>query len=404
MGKYSGADWYGFPTEVTTGGTIDQYGTNELPVDMTTPMYKWHPETAPLLAILTRLAETGAMNYRIDWMEENENPTYLEVAATEASAGTSITVVGNAKFAVLDTLLYNPRADDLRRVSAEVSSDTALTVAVNQGGKTSTVWKSGDRVYMLLPTMTENDTDGLFAASKRAVSTVDSNVYNYVMLGKLQYRITRLTDKMKTHFTGPGGKRQQLRQKKFNEFRIKLEQHLYWGGRSTSGDNSAAEMRQMGGLNHYLRDGTLFKDFNGMMTESGWRNFLLDYKDQNPDVTEVTAFVAGQVREIINGFGTEKIRISPGRDKTLGLYVDKYIGPVTVNLVTLPLLTDRETRGWGWLLDLSRIKLRWIDRPEFLPDAYNKAVSEQILDTYRCSLSMVVATESKHAMFIGADL
>lgn len=397
------AQSYGDPS---TLGTSTPYGssallpaTNELPVDITKAIQNGLTGLAPMTTILQRLGNDKASNFRIDWQEAREVPHTVTVSTTESSASTTVYFQSGGMSLVDDTLLYNPRVDDIRRVNGAVSSDTDITVAISQGGKTSTAWKAGDVVHVMLPVVPEND------EAYRTSSVPDANVYNYNQLVRLQYGITRTMNALSTHFGGAGSKRQQLKQQKFREFRIKWEKTLYFGGRATINSTAATAQRLMGGMNHYLRDGTLYKDFNGIITESGWDDFLLSYYEENPDTTEVTAFVAPNVWQKISSFGKDKVRLNPGRSKAYGLEISTYYGVgFSVNLVPLPLLNDSETRGWGWILDLGRIRMRNLESPMFYPEAKNVGEGEIIYDTYRVLTSLMIANEARHAMFVGADL
>ena len=388
---------YDVPTIVTTGGFENLLTTNEAPVDMHASMFDSYTSLTPLTTILAKLADNPAHNVRIDWQEKSEVPTTIAVGTTETSAGTSVEVVAGGYTLVLGTMLYNPRVDDLRYVNTAPASATTIKVSVDQGGKTSAAWKAGDILHVMLPVLAEND------ENYRTASVVDSNVFNYQQLCKIQYAITRTNDKVSTHFGGAGSKRQELKGQKYREFRIKKEKSLYFGGRATSGTNDSI-IRLAGGMNHYLRDGTLYKDYNGIMTESGFRNFLGDYKSQNPDATSVYVFAAGNVVDLITNFGTDKVRISP-KSKEFGLDILTYKARgITAQLVAMPLLDVPITEGWGFILDLDRIMLKTLDRDMFYPEAKNIGESEKIIDTYRGLFSLLVGNESRHAMFVNAYL
>lgn len=387
-------DWAN-PTEVAIGGAQNLPATNELPVDMYKKMFATFPSLTPMTVIMSKMGDSPAHNYRIDWQEENEIPHTLVVATTEGSVSTNVFVVSGGSSLVQDSLLFNPRAYDLRKVAAN-ETDNTVGVTVDQGGTTSTVWKSGDVLHVLAPSVAEDDNDVY-----RNVSVADDNVYNLMQLIRMNFAMTRTMNKMSTHFGGPGSKRAQLKAQKYREFRIKSEKLIYFGGRATAG-TAPATIRQMGGLYHYLYNGTMWKDFNSVMTESGWRGYLGDYKDQNPDATNVFAFVAGNIMDIIDGFGINKVRLTP-ESKTYGLDISTYNARgLKVNLVPLPLLTDPVTRGWGFILDLDKIKLRWLDKPMFYGDAKNVGMSERIYDLYRSQMSLLIGSESSHAMFVGA--
>jgi len=392
------ADSYTAQTIVSTGGTENLPATNELPVDMHSKMFSAYPSLTPLTVILAKNAENPAFNYRVDWQEKKEMPTTMMVAQTESSASTTIYVVENGETLVQDTLLYNPRTNDLRYVSATPTTNT-ITVVISQGGTTSAVWNAGDVLHVLLPGVVENDN-----AVYRSASVADANVYNLQQLCRMNYSLTRTMAAMKTHFGGPGTKREELKQQKYREFRAKKEKTLIFSGRATGGTVPATR-RQMGGLRHWLYDGTLYKDFGGIMTETGFRNFIGDYKDQNPEATNVNLLAAGNVLDIISDFGRDKVRLSP-MSKTYGLDISTYKSRgITVNLIPMPMLDESDvTAGWGFLLDMERIMMKTLARDTFYGDALGVGQSERIHDLYRCQFSLILANESKHAMFVGALL
>lgn len=388
---------YDAPTAVTVGGTANLPTTNELIVDMHPKLMSKYAPLTPLTTILARMEDTGSHNFSVDWIEKAEVPTTMVVAIDEASASTTIYVVGNGSTLVDDTLLYNPRNDDIRMVNGDMTSNT-ITVVISQGGKTSTVWKAGDLIHVLPPALEEND-EGV----ARYRSVANARQYNLHQICKKMFALTRLENALPNQFGPRGAKRKELKMQKYREYRIEKEKLLYFGGRATGG-TAPATRRMAGGLNHYLRDGTLWKDFGGIMTESGFRGFLGDYKDENPDATEVFVFAAGNVIDIITDFGLNKVRLNP-ESKTYGLDIHTYITRgIRANLVALPLLDVPVTRGWGWILDMNRIKLKTIDKDTFYPEALNVGESENIYDTYRGVYTLMVANESRHAMFVGADL
>lgn len=382
-------------TIVTVAGTANLPTTNELAVDMHKKRMSSYASLTTLTTILARLAVNPAHNFSIDMIEEHEMPTILTIAQTEAAAGTTIYVSAYGTTLVADTLLYNPRVDDIRLVDSQPGANT-VTVTKDQGGRTSAIWNQGDEVHVLLPALAEND-----ATEWRTASVANSRIYNLQQICKLQFSLTRLEDKMTTHFGGPGSARAQLKSQKYREFRVKGEKLRWFGGRQTGGAAPATK-RMSNGVLSILRDGTHFKDFDGSFTESGFDNWIGNFHDDNPDVPNVAFFCAPNVKRQINYFAKDKIRISP-KSKEYGLNLDRYIGgDVSVDLIPVPIFTDDTTRGWGSILDLTRIKLKDIDRPMYYPEAKNVGESEVIYDTYREVTSLLVANESRHAMCVGA--
>jgi hypothetical protein len=389
------AEWQTFATEVVTGGTQNLPATNELPVDMHSKQFTTFPGLTPLTVILGRLNEDPAFNFRIDWQEENEIPTVLQVGTALASGGTALVVTGNGNTARDNSLLFSPRTFELFAVNGNPSSDTAITVVGAQGGTSNAALVSGDILHVLPPAIPETDT------TVRAISVQASNVFNYISILKMQYQITRLMDRMRTHFGGAGSKRDELKQQKWREVRKKKEKLLMFGGRATQ--NSALTIEyQSGGLVHYLRNGTLYKDFNGIFTETGFDNYIGDYFDQNPDAQQVMYFCSPNIRRLMSEWGKDKVRISPD-SKKFGFRIDTYVaGNIDVNIVTLPLLVDPVTKGWAWILDMQRMRLKVIDPLTFFPDALTVGESETILDTYRGVDSLLIGSENHHSMMVGA--
>lgn len=391
-----GGEWQANPTIVTTGGAGNLFATNELKIDMHSKIRTSYAKTTPLTTILTRIASDPAHNFRVDLQEAQEIPTTVQVGTALASGGTALVLVDNGTCCVAGTLLYNPRADDMAQVTT-ATSDTALVITRSAAGTTAAAWVAGDILHVLPPAIAENE-----SAVYRPASVADDNIYNYTQLIRLQYAINRVANEMTTHFGGPGSKRAQQRRQKYREARIKLEKLLYFGGRATSG-SAPAEVRTMGGLVYRLRNGTLYKDFSNIFTETGFDNWLGDFQDQNPDTSKLAFFCAGNVRRLISYWGKGKVRVSPN-SKKYGLRVDQYIGPMDVDLIPLPLLNDPVTKGWGWLLDLERIQLKPLDNSglAYYGEALNVGESEIIYDTYRGVYSMLLANESRHAMMVGA--
>lgn len=380
---------------ISVGGSGNLPTTNELPIDMHGKMLKSFAGLTPLTVILGRLAEDKAHQFRIDWLEEAVMPVTVTVAISETSVGTSITLIEHADSLVAGTLLFNSRTFDIRRVTSNASQ--VLTVTIDEGGTTSSVWLANDPIDVLLTDVPEDDDDVY-----RTASAQDTNVFNYIQITRLQFAMTRTANASDTHFGGPGSKREQLKTQKFREYRMKFENQLYFGGRQLSGTAPASQY-QMGGLTHFLRNGTLYKDFGGIFTESGLDSMLLSYKEQNPDATKLGFFCSLAIKEKISQFGKGKVRLSPN-SKSYGMRINEYIGPIDIDIVPLPLLSNKNTRGWGFLLDLERIRLKYLERVTFHPDAKGAGASEIIYDTYRGSVSMLLGNEDRHLMCVGATL
>jgi len=389
------------PGSTGTPTTSSYPQTNELKIDMQPKMVQKFASMTPLTTILTRMSEDPAHNITVEAIEENEMPYAVEIATTESSAGTTIYVKNHGKSLVRDSLLFNPRTKDIRIVNGDTSSNT-VTVAISQSGTTSTVWKQGDKVFVQLPALAENDSPAGGTQRWRTAIALNTRVYNLTQLAKLQLRLSRSLNASSTWFGGPGSIRQALQRQKYREYRIKKELNAYFGGRSsTAGGGSDA--RTNNGMFGVLYNGTNFSNFNGSFTESAWDDHIARYMDENPDVTRITAYIAPNVKRQITYWGKDQIRLSP-MSRQYGLRIDEYIGAdAPVDLIPLPLLSkSADTKGWGWFLDMSYIDLKTLESDALYLEALNVGQSEDIIDTYRGQFTIRITNEPRHSMFIGA--
>ena len=383
-------------TVVSVGGAGNLPATSEVVLDVHSKIQKTYSAIAPLTTILDRMGSDKARSFKVEWLEEHAIPTKLRVATQVAAAGTSVVVTANGQTAVLDSVLFNPRTWDYARVSTAPTSNT-LAVTRDTNGSTGAIWLAGDVIHVLPPSVVEDDDE-----TYRAASLANDNVFNYTQLVRMNYTLTRTMSAIDLT-PGAGGKRDSLMNQKFREVREKWELLTIMGGRATGG-TAPATRRDAGGLIHYLRNGTLFKDFGGIMTESGFRAFARDYKDENPESMDVWIFCAGNVADIFTSWGIDKVRLSP-ESKKYGLEINQYkAAGITFKIVAMPLLTDNETRGWGFILDMERIRMKNLAPLTWYGDAKGIGNSEKIFDLYRLQSSLLVGAENKHAMFVGAKL
>jgi len=381
---------------ISTVGGADVFATNELVTDMHSKIFTSYPSIMPLLAISTKMSMDPAHNYRVDAQEEHRIPTRFVVGVSCASSASSLQVVANGTAMITGTVLWNPDTRDYATVDSKPTTNT-IAITKSAVGSTGQIWASGTVLWALLPRIAENQ-DEVY----EPVSSDDTNVFNYIQLVRMQCSIDRMADGMKTEHGGPGALRVRRQQQKFYHVKETLEMSLVGGARSSSG-TAPASYRTFGGLDYFLRSGTLFTNFNGIITESGFNGALQKYHEENPDVTNAMMFTSGNVMERINDFGSEKMRLSP-MSETYGMDINTYVRRgMRVPLVEMPLLTDPETRGWGFLLDMDRVKMKAQSILKLILDAKGVGNSEIIYDLYRGVYSFLLGNENRHMMFVGAQ-
>lgn len=386
-------------TYAAIGGAGNIPATNQVPVDMHEYQFSAFPQDTPLTVILGKLAESSAKNLRVDWMERQEFPTTLRVAGNLASGGTALICTNHIKSLPVDTLLYNPRTFDQARVSVNAQTDdTTCTIVRSTGGTTAAAWVVGDILHVLSTEVPEDDDN-----TARDAEIADVNFYNYSQLVRLGFKITRSLANL-SPYPGLPSFLDSMESKTYRKYRITKEKMLFMGGRATSG-TAPATRRQMGGIIEKLRTGTLYKDFGGLVTESGYENWVGDYGDQNPDVTTIYNFLAPNFYRNVCRFARKSLRIAP-EAKTYGLPgIQEYmVADKRVVLVPLPLFMDAETRGWGFLLDVqNRMVLKTFFKDTYIPDpGISVNPSERMRGIYRGSWSLIVANETAHSMAVGA--
>jgi hypothetical protein len=384
-----------FDSAVGYVGTQHGLATNETPIDMTKKRQTALVALAPLSAVGRKVTSSRkARSYKSEIIQMSEMPHSLTVATSEASASTSLTFTDSDACQSIrkDSLLYNPAKNDHRLVTAAPSSAT-VSVSIDAAGSTSSAWDAGDDVFILNTALPEDD------ETIRRASPVDTHDYNYQQLAKLHFGLTREQNEIPTQFGGPGEKRKALQRAAYREYVIKDELGLYFGGRGSAG--SGASMRYTaGGLNHFLRNGDLARDFGGMFTEGAMMRWLGDYADENPDVNRITFATSREICQAVSNFGNERLRFSPSdKSKTFGLQMDKIkVHGMTVDLMPLPLLNTKTSKGMGWLIHWESLWMNDLVKVQLIRDIKNAGESEIITDCYRSITSMMVANKSRFAM------
>lgn len=378
---------------VSTGAISTQFITNERPIDFSKSLYESYPNLTPMTVLLSRWGEEQGTQDTHYWFEEKEMPYVFQVSSALAVGGTALVVVANGDTIQKNTYLYNINKDEIAQVSSDASSNS-VTIARGKAGTTAVAWDAGDLLYSLLPA----ETEGSAEYTNHHAIALESG-YNYQQLIRLQFGMTRMANKVETHFGGPGAKRERLRMLKYRQARIMWELNTYFGGRALVSSGTSA-IRLAGGLRYFLSGGSNYKDFNGYLTESGFNAWVSDILDNNPDAPSLTFFCARNIANIITNWGRDKIVISP-RSTEYGLHLKTYIADVDIDIVPLPLLQQGAARGMGWMIDPTRAKMKSMEPMQLHQDLLGMQ-SEIIYDLYRQVTSLVVADEIKHGMCVNA--
>jgi hypothetical protein len=387
-------------TNLASGGTGNAFSTNEQVVEMHPKLWKSYPAVTPFLSDLSRLAEDTARQTTIRWGEHERIPDRFTVV-NNATTGTSVIVQAQGPTLVAGSVLWSPEFGDYATVDSTPTTNT-VTVTRSALGSTAVSWPPGTVLIALMPKSAENET-----ATYRTSMLKSAEGYNYTQLSRFGFELTITANNTSTVWGGPGSLRNKYQNDKLFELKCKHENDILFSARSTGG-TAPATLNYMGGICDYLMGGTLYKDFTGGFTESGFRGYLGNYFDQNPDVTgTVPLYTSSFVIEMVSMWDKDKVRISP-ESKVHGFDTFEYLcHGRRINLIPMPLMVDPITKGYGFIFDMERIAMKFPPEGRLKLMMNCKKAPEQgelLCDLYRLQFSLMVASESRHAMFVGANL
>lgn len=382
-------------TIITKSASSNAWATNEKPIDMWNQLPKNFAGITPLTSIFTRIGRLRkAKNVSIDFIEQEMMPERVQFTGTSDGSGT-ITVADYAALGLGD-MIFVPRTEEYMRVSAAVTS-SSVSVTRGWGDTTETTLLQGDWLIKAGNSMEE----GISAINTSRIA-VNTRQYN------LQQIITNNVDT--THSTAeegshPGHPRKRAEnQVKLNyDFRLNLENSIMYGYRAEV-SGSSLNIRTMGGLTHWLNSGSnVLNVANGILTESMLDNWLTDIKTRRPDLKTLTLFASPNVINRINQIAKSSghINMSPN-SKVYGMQIKRYMGAINLDLVDAPLLSGPYLKGWGWALDLTHIKLKYLRPVKLMKGVNNFNDDDFIRDRIRTEISMIVAIQERHGMIKNA--
>lgn len=364
------------------------FTTNEKKVDMYPVLFKNYSELTPLTVILAKLREEMAKNTRVDWIEDEELPTEFKHTGYLGATGTTGVHLYVDYPAALkkEDLLLVPSTGEI--VSVETNpADTDLYVRITraQCGTTIGIIPAGEILVLLSMSKTEA------ADEVNARSVVNSAYYNYTQIINEFTQVSKSVNAEETWF---GPKRIEGQKKMWRAFQLKLERTLYFGQRYLG-----TNRRFMGGLMWRLNNGTNCYNVDGLLTETGFDDYLDDVYQAQPDNSALTLFGSPTMINKISQMFRNKIRISPEATK-YGLNIKRYEGAVDVDLVKCPLLTGPTMKGYGFLLNLNKIAIKWLRKPKMLFNTYVER-AEYIEDKVEAEITMIIGLEKTHGLIKG---
>lgn len=385
------------PTIISKSASSNAWATNEKPIDMWSQMPKNYAGITPLTSIFTRIDRLRkAKNVQLDFIEQEMMPDRVQfTGATEASATTPITIADYATLGVGD-MLFVPRTKEYIRVSGAVT-DATVDVTRGVGDTTGAILQTGDYLIRAGNAMEE----GISAVNTSRIA-VNTRQYNYQQIITNNVDTTHSTAEEGSH-PGHPRKRAENQTKLTYDFRLNMENSLMYGYRSSTA-GSALNIRTMGGLMQWLANGSNVLDVpGGVLTESMLDNWLTDISTRRPDLKTLSLFASPNVINRINQIvkSSTTTNVSPA-SKVYGMQVKRYVGAINLDLIPAPLLSGPYLKGWGWALDLSHIKLKYLRPVKLMKGVNNYNDDDFIRDRIRTEVSLVVAIQERHGMITNA--
>lgn len=389
------------PTIISKSGSSNAWATNEKPVDMWNQMPKNYAGITPLTAVFTRLERARqAKNVQLDFIEQEMIPDRVQfTGATESSATTPITIADYAALGLGD-MLFCPRTSEYMRVSAAVTS-ASVSVTRGWGDTSGAVLQTGD--YLIRAGNAQEEGVSAINTSRVAVNT---RQYNYQQIITNNIDTTHSTAAEGTH-PGFPKRRVENQTKLVYDFRLNMENSIMYGYRdsaSSVGIDNVFPIRTMGGLMQWLANGTNVLEVpNGVLTESMLDNWLTDIATRRPDMKTLTLFASpnliNRINQIVKNSGD--LNLSPN-SKLYGMQIKRYMGAINLDLIPAPLLRGPYLKGWGWALDLSHIRLKYLRDVKLMKGVNNYNDDDFIRDRIRTEVSLIVAIQERHGMITNA--
>lgn len=383
-------------TVIATGYSSNAYATNEKPVQMYSTLFRSYADLTPLTYILSKLGSDTTQNSRIDWTEQNEQPTTVRVTAAAAAAAGTLTITDHYTYLRNHDMLFNPKTFELIKVEGYTTIDASVDVVKGWGATTDSAVESGQLLQII--------SSAYYEGSEEAYprSPLNTNFFSYTQEIVDSIRTSRRTQHEKTYFSGPGGKRMENQMKMNRAWRIKLEMALWLSFRadvvSTESGFTSQYIKTMSGLVEKLYNGSNYMNVGGPLTETVLEDWLTSIYEGTPDISSLLCVCAPKVYQRINQMVKPLIRISPNTKK-YGMNLKNYDGAISLDLVRHPLFTG-DMSGWMFVLDLSKIKLIYQEKPVMERDVAEKR-NKYIEDQMYGLVSLLAAEEKRHGFADG---
>lgn len=371
---------------------------NERVVDMAPEIAMLQKDLTQFTTMLMKVRSRAASSSEVEWLEDELFPRLSAVAATAATADTTIDVTTGegAYFRDKDIVRVTTTGEVVRVTS--VSTDT-LTVVRGIGSTSATTAATGAEMIIIGNAEAQGGTLGVRAVTERV------HQYNYTQIFRHPYSFTNTLKASKLY--GQENAIAFERRKKAVEHKRAIEYALYSGVRDNQAFASDTEPTGiMGGLEDYLS--TNIHDAGGALTSSELDGFL--ESDLQHGSTNKILFVSPVAARAISGFaasGSYHID-SPMTQERFGVKIDTFVQSAFGT--SLPTIVKRDWKDFAanefsmggslWCVDMDSVWLRPLRTTQLL---LSREANDADLtsEEYLTELTFEVAQEKHHGKTYG---
>lgn len=356
-----------------------------------------HPNPAPLTAFLSRLDSEVTSDPAYHWFEEVTPDQRVIVVGAQTSADTSLVLAALSPTQKMDpnvlkpgTILMNERTLEQMLVTGYNSGTLTVTVLRARGSVAAAAMLANDALLITGTSYAEGD------VAAQAMSFQPSLFTNYTQIFKDSFFLTRTA--LNTRFR-TGAAYQQEKIRTLRNHAIQIEKSLLFGQSSIATGANGQPQRTTSGMITFIK--TNVQDFAGTVTGPAWNSFLETAFRYGAD--EKLFLCGGIALNTLNQLTQNKatINVVP-LGETFGYRLYEYGTPFgTLFCYKHPLLsTNPSFQGWGFIIDLSRIRERYITQTRLEQNVQAQGTDAR-QDQYLSELGLEVHHELSHGLVKG---
>lgn len=364
-------------------------------VDMDDVVGMLDPQTSQFTTMLMKIAQKGARNQKVEWLEDQLFPRLSATSGSQLSTDTTINVTaGTGQYFRAGNFVRNARTGE-GFVVISVSTD-ALTVTRGIGSVAAAAMNTGDQLLIVGNASMQGAGLGTMKVAKRVMN------FNYTQIQRNPYGFTNTLINTDLY---TGGEPDYERKKKLIEHKRAIEYTLFWGARylDTSGTNPVG---YSGGVVEFVA--TNIHNVGGALTKSALDSYLqtdLQHGSENK-----VFFVSPTLAVEMSGFLRDNWVRVDANTRLWGSKVDALISgaygfqiPVVVKRDWNDFSTaSTQYGGWGFLIDMDYVKYRTQRTTRLLRNRQNND-ADGYIEEYLTESCLEFQQEPVHAIYKGVQ-